>query len=135
MPTRPHISFTTVKPCAKPGHRSNIPGTIECPRCIVSILPSQIPHRILPLNFLYEFAIFNGSGISEVPSMARSLDGALAKSDMHLLGDTKGESRQGRCVSLGSFIFILCRIAHIFLLFRIFLIFHLYFVIHFQNLS
>ena len=42
MPTRPHIPFTAVKPCAKLGHRSNIPGTIECPRCIVSIRSSQI---------------------------------------------------------------------------------------------
>jgi len=31
-------------------------------------------------------------GISEVPSEARNLDGAIAKSDMHLLGDpVRGE--------------------------------------------
>ena len=28
----------------------------------------------------------NSLGISEVPSVARNLDGAIAKSDMHLLG-------------------------------------------------
>ena len=31
--------------------------------------------------------------ISEVPSEARNLDEALAKSDMHLLGDPKGKVR------------------------------------------
>jgi len=33
----------------------------------------------------------NVLGISEVPSVARNLDGALARSDMHLLADPKGE--------------------------------------------
>ena len=36
----------------------------------------------------------NGRGISEVPSGARNLDRAIAKSDMHLLGDpARGEPR------------------------------------------
>jgi len=44
----------------------------------------------------------NVPGISEVPSEARNLDAALAKSDMHLLGDPdKGDPRQWRSVSLG----------------------------------
>ena len=30
---------------------------------------------------------YNVLGISEVPSIARNLDEAIAKSDMHLLGD------------------------------------------------
>ena len=39
--------------------------------------------------------IFNVPGISEVPSVARNLDGAIAKSDMHLLGDPKGKHLKG----------------------------------------
>jgi len=39
--------------------------------------------------------------ISEVPSEARDLDEALAKSDMHLLGDPLGQAPKGRSVLLG----------------------------------
>jgi len=35
---------------------------------------------------------YNVLGISEVLSEARNLDGALAKSDMHLLGNPKGKA-------------------------------------------
>ena len=35
----------------------------------------------------------NVLGISEVPSEARNLDKAIAKSDTHLLADPKGEQR------------------------------------------
>ena len=72
MPTRPHIPFTTVKPCAKPRHRSNIPGTIECPRCIVSILPSQIPHRIRPLTLLMNLLLNISSNVPSASEVLRS---------------------------------------------------------------
>jgi len=36
---------------------------------------------------------YNGWGVFEVTSEARNLDGALAMSDTHLLGDPKGEPR------------------------------------------
>jgi len=39
--------------------------------------------------------IFNVPGISEVPSVARNLDGVIAKSNMHLLGD-RAEQGEGR---------------------------------------
>ena len=53
--------------------------------------------------FIYLLGMaYNVPGISEVPSEARNLDGALAKSDMHLLGDpVRGEQRKWRSVSLG----------------------------------
>ena len=37
----------------------------------------------------------NGPSVSEVPSEVRNLDGALAKSDMHLLGVGDSERRVG----------------------------------------
>jgi hypothetical protein len=48
----------------------------------------------------------NVPGVSEVPSEARNLDGALAKSDTHLLGVgnspevSVSEQRVGRCGSI-----------------------------------
>jgi len=48
------------------------------------------------INFLSARAggmSYNTLGVSEVPSEARNLDGALAKRDTHLLADPKGEQR------------------------------------------